>query len=105
MVCIVYLEDDYVQVELVIYWLCEVGYICMYFFSGWEFMSLLCRDIFDLLVFDWEVFDMSGYVVFGEVWVSGNKMLVLFVIQCDDELLIVGVFSQGVDDYMVKFVK
>ena len=102
---IAYLEDDHAQAELVTHWLREAGHTCMHLSSGREFMSLLRRDTFDLLVLDWEVPDMSGYAVLGEVRASGNKTPVLFATQRDDESSIVGALSQGADDYMVKPVK
>ena len=67
---IAYLEDDHAQAELVTHWLREAGHTCMHLSSGREFMSLLRRDTFDLLVLDWEVPDMSGYAVLGEVRAS-----------------------------------
>lgn len=102
---IAYLEDDHAQAELVTHWLRESGHTCTHLSSGREFMSLLRRDTFDLLVLDWEVPDMSGYAVLEEVRASGNKTPVLFATQRDDESSIVGALNQGADDYMVKPVK
>ena len=60
---IAYLEDDMAQAELVTHWLKEAGHNCIHLASGREFMSLLRRDTFDILVLDWEVPDMNGYAV------------------------------------------
>ena len=102
---IAYLEDDMAQAELVTHWLKEAGHNCIHMASGREFMSLLRRDTFDILVLDWEVPDMNGYAVLEEVRASGNRTPVLFATQHDDESSIVGALSQGADDYMVKPTK
>ncbi len=102
---IAYLEDDMAQAELVTHWLKEAGHNCIHMASGREFMSLLRRDTFDVLVLDWEVPDMNGYAVLEEVRASGNRTPVLFATQRDDESSIVGALSQGADDYMVKPTK
>ncbi|MDX1802819.1 MAG: response regulator transcription factor [Alcanivorax sp.] len=102
---IAYLEDDKAQAELVSHWLQEAGHSCVHLASGREFMSLLRRDTFDLLVLDWEVPDMNGYAVLEEVRASGNRTPILFATQRDDESSIVGALTQGADDYMVKPTK
>ena len=102
---IAYLEDDMAQAELITHWLKEAGHNCIHMASGREFMSLLRRDTFDILVLDWEVPDMNGYAVLEEVRASGNRTPVLFATQRDDESSIVGALSQGADDYMVKPTK
>jgi DNA-binding response OmpR family regulator len=102
---IAYLEDDMAQAELVTHWLKEAGHNCIHMASGRDFMSLLRRDTFDILVLDWEVPDMNGYAVLEEVRASGNRTPVLFATQRDDESSIVGALSQGADDYMVKPTK
>ena len=102
---IAYLEDDMAQAELVTHWLQEAGHNCIHLANGRDFMSLLRRDTFDILVLDWEVPDMNGYAVLEEVRASGNRTPVLFATQRDDESSIVGALSQGADDYMVKPTK
>lgn len=102
---IAYLEDDMAQAELVTHWLQEAGHNCIHLANGRDFMSLLRRDTFDILVLDWEVPDMNGYAVLEEVRASGNQTPVLFATQRDDESSIVGALSQGADDYMVKPTK
>ena len=96
---IAYLEDDMAQAELVTHWLKEAGHNCIHMASGREFMSLLRRDTFDILVLDWEVPDMNGYAVLEEVRASGNRTPVLFATQRDDESSIVGALSQGAVSY------
>lgn len=102
---IAYLEDDAAQAELVRHWLDEAGHSCQHQGNGRDFMSLLRRETFDLLVLDWEVPDMSGFAVLEELRASGNKVPVLFATQRDDEQSIVGALSHGADDYMIKPVR
>lgn len=102
---IAYLEDDAAQAELVKHWLTDAGHSCVHSGNGRDFMSLLRRETFDLLVLDWEVPDMSGFAVLEELRAAGNKVPVLFATQRDDEASIVGALSHGADDYMVKPVR
>lgn len=102
---IAYLEDDAAQAAMVRHWLEEAGHSCMHQANGRDFMSLLRRETFDLLVLDWEVPDMTGFAVLEELRLSGNKVPVLFATQRDDEASIVGALSQGADDYMIKPVR
>lgn len=102
---IAYLEDDAAQAELVRHWLVEAGHSCTHHGSGRDFMSLLRRETFDLLVLDWEVPDMTGFAILEELRAAGNKVPVLFATQRDDETSIVGALSHGADDYMVKPVR
>lgn len=73
--------------------------------SGREFMVMMHRDTFDLLLLDWEVPDMSGREVLAELRANGNAVPVLFATQRDDEASIVGALHDGADDYMVKPVR
>ncbi len=102
---IAYLEDDTAQADLVQHWLAEAGHTCMHCTNGREFMVLMRRETFDLLLLDWEVPDMSGRQVLDELRAAGNAVPVLFATQRDDESSIVGALSSGADDYMVKPVR
>jgi len=102
---IAYLEDDKTQAELIRNWLTEAGHTCMHSASGREFMVMMRRETFDLLLLDWEVPDMSGREVLSEVRASGNAVPVLFATQRDDEASIVGALKDGADDYMIKPVQ
>lgn len=99
---IAYLEDDKDQASLVKLWLEEGGHSCSHCDRGRDFMSLLRRETFDLLVLDWEVPDMSGLAVLEELRTLGNRVPVIFTTQRDDEGSIVSALSTGADDYMVK---
>ncbi|MEY1660799.1 response regulator transcription factor [Isoalcanivorax beigongshangi] len=102
---IAYLEDDQAQAELIQHWLTEAGHTCNHCASGREFMVLMRRETFDLLLLDWEVPDFSGLSVLEELRQSGNAVPVLFATQRDDEASVVGALSAGADDYMVKPVR
>lgn len=83
-----------------------VGYMCYVFKEGKVLKKCLQCEMFDLLVFDWNVFDMFGEEVFK--WVCVNQieysLLIIFMMSCDDEVGIMQIFNVGVDDYVVKFV-
>lgn len=102
---IAYLEDDAAQAELIQHWLTEAGHNCMHSASGREFMVMMRRETFDLLLLDWEVPDMSGREVLAELRANGNAVPVLFATQRDDEASIVGALKDGADDYMIKPVR
>ena len=102
---IAYLEDDTAQADMVKHMLAEAGHSCMHCTNGREFMVLMRRETFDLLLLDWEVPDMSGRDVLNELRGNGNPVPVLFATQRDDEASIVGALSHGADDYMVKPVR
>ena len=99
---IAYLEDDQDQANLVKMWLEESGHTCVHCDSGRDFMAMLRRETFDLLVLDWEVPDMSGLSVLEELRALGNRVPVIFTTQRDDEGSIVSALTAGADDYMVK---
>src|SRR5690606_29805968 len=71
---IAYLEDDTAQADLVQHWLAEAGHTCMHCTNGREFMVLMRRETFDLLLLDWEVPDMSGRQVLDELRAAGNAV-------------------------------
>jgi len=97
------LEDDPCQTDLVKLWLQEAGHTCHSFSRSKEFMRVLARDSFDLLLIDWELPDVNGDIVLE--WVRVNvrdNVPVLFATARDREDDIVRVLRAGADDYLVK---
>lgn len=97
------LEDDPCQTDLVKMWLQEAGHTCHAFSRSKEFMRVLARDSFDLLLIDWELPDVNGDIVLE--WVRLNvrdNVPVLFATARDREDDIVRVLRAGADDYLVK---
>lgn len=96
-------EDDVSQADLVRIWLVGAGHACHTFARGREFMRVMARDSFDLLVLDWELPDVNGDAILA--WVRANvrePVPVLFTTARDAEADIVQALKAGADDYLVK---
>jgi DNA-binding response OmpR family regulator len=96
-------EDDASQADLVRIWLVGAGHACHTFARGREFMRVMARDSFDLIVLDWELPDVNGDAVLA--WVRANvrePVPVLFTTARDAEADIVQALKAGADDYLVK---
>jgi DNA-binding response OmpR family regulator len=96
-------EDDASQADLVRLWLVGAGHACHTFGRGREFMRVMTRDSFDLLVLDWELPDVNGDAILA--WVRANvreAVPVLFTTARDAEADIVAALKAGADDYLVK---
>jgi DNA-binding response OmpR family regulator len=97
------LEDDPSQADLIRLWLIGAGHTCHCFARGREFMRVMARDSFDLLMFDWELPDVNGDAVL--TWVRANvrdNIPVLFATARANEQDIVHALKSGADDYLVK---
>jgi DNA-binding response OmpR family regulator len=96
-------EDDPSQADLVRVWLIGAGHSCHVFARGREFMRVMARDSFDLLLLDWELPDVNGDAILA--WVRSNirdAIPVLFATARDSEADIVKALRAGADDYLVK---
>ncbi len=97
------LEDDPNQAELIRFWLEQNGDSLEAFATGGEFRSGFSANDFDLLVFDWQLPDISGLDVLD--WLRRelkSTIPVLFITSRDNETSIVTALDHGADDYMVK---
>lgn len=97
------LEDDPSQADLVRLWLSGAGHSVHAYSRSREFMRVLTRDSFDLLLLDWELPDLNGDAVLA--WVRENvreNVPVLFATARDSEEDIVSALRAGADDYLVK---
>jgi DNA-binding response OmpR family regulator len=96
-------EDDPSQSDLVRVWLAGAGHSCHVFARGREFMRVMARDSFDVLLLDWELPDVNGDAILA--WVRANirdSIPVLFTTARDAEADIVKALRAGADDYLVK---
>jgi DNA-binding response OmpR family regulator len=96
-------EDDASQADLVRLWLVGAGHTCHTFGRGRDFMRVMTRDSFDLLVLDWELPDVNGDAILA--WVRANvrePVPILFTTARDAEGDIVTALKAGADDYLVK---
>jgi DNA-binding response OmpR family regulator len=96
-------EDDLAQSDLVRVWLAGAGHGCHVFARGRDFMRVMARDSFDVLILDWELPDVNGDAVLA--WVRANirdPIPILFTTARDAEADIVQALKAGADDYLVK---
>ena len=97
------LEDDPAQADLMRSVIKAMGHCCQAYDSGREFLRILQRESFDMLVLDWSVPDLSGLEILH--WVRSheeNRVPVLFVTNRADERDMIQVMDAGADDYMSK---
>jgi DNA-binding response OmpR family regulator len=97
------LEDDPHQTELIRVWLEEGDYSLVSFASGGEFKAGFNQHRFDLLLFDWQLPDISGLDMLDWLRLELKSNLpVLFITSRDNETSIVTALDHGADDYLVK---
>ena len=97
------LEDDEDQGNLIKAWLEEGGYRCFYYPGAREFMRVLQRDSFDLLILDWMLPESSGIEVLK--WARDHvdwHIPVIFITRKDADEDVVYALEQGADDYVAK---
>lgn len=97
------LEDDQDQAVLLESWLNDSGHDCLHFETSHDFLRMVNRENFDLLVLDWMLPESSGIEVLSKVRESTDWLIpILFVTQKNSEQDIVTALESGADDYMVK---
>ncbi|HEX7643526.1 MAG TPA: response regulator transcription factor [Burkholderiaceae bacterium] len=100
------LDDDRSQTDLVCQVLTAAGHICHPFASGKEMLAQLRRELYDMLVIDWQVPDLSGAEVLR--WAREKlppTLPVLFMTSRSGEDDIVAGLAAGADDYMIKPIR
>ena len=98
------LEDDLAQATQMVLAVKKMGYGCKHYSSGKELMSAL-RDpeMFDLLILDWELPEITGKDVL--TWVRSNigySLPILFLTSRTSEEDLVEAIEAGADDYISK---
>lgn len=99
-------EDDREQSALIREILTSAGHQCESFTTGNQFLRALRDSVFDLVVLDWQLPDVSGYDIV--TWVrqnAGRHPPILFLTNRSLEQDIVSGLGAGADDYMVKPVR
>ena len=100
------LDDDPSQTDLVCQVLTAAGHVCHPYQSGKEMVAQLRKELYDMLVIDWQVPDLSGAEVLR--WVRDKlspTMPVLFMTSRAGEDDIVAGLAAGADDYMIKPIR
>lgn len=97
------LEDSPEEAAAVQNLLGQSGYDVVHQSNGKDFLDMLRRDTFDVLMLDWNVPDLSGYEVLlrvrGELQ---SNVLVLMLTARDGEFEVVQALNGGADDYLTK---
>jgi DNA-binding response OmpR family regulator len=97
------LEDDATQQELYKLWFSAAPHSCRCAASVKDFVDLLQKARFDVLLIDWMLPESSGEMALR--WVRENlgwEIPVIFITSRDTEVDIVTALRAGADDYVVK---
>jgi len=98
------LEDDAIQAQLVQQTLTRAGHTCTMFSRGEDLLAALAKkQVFNLLLLDWEVPGLTGLETLRRVRVHASKPLpVIFLTNRDREEDLVQALQAGADDYVIK---
>jgi two-component system response regulator RegX3 len=99
---IAFLEDDPIFASEISEVLQSVGHDVDTFLLGRECLKALNMNLYDIVVLDWEVPDMSGTEVLASLKIKGNYPPVIFLTGRDAEEDVAAVIESGADDYIVK---
>lgn len=100
------LEDDPIESRLIQRILGDAGHECTAFATGQSLINALRHQIFDLLILDWHLPDITGKDVIE--WVRkniGEDIVVMFLTNRVLEENIVTGLMAGADDYMTKPIR
>lgn len=100
------LEDDDDQSALLDLWLSDAGYDVDVYRTGPEFIRATQSRVFDLMLLDWNLPEMSGFEVLE--WVRMNvrtRVPIIFLTTRTEEKHIVAALEAGADDYVTKPAK
>lgn len=100
------LEDDPIESRLIHKIVTDAGHECTTFMTGKAMIAALDSDMFDLLILDWHLPDMTGKDVIE--WVRkniGEDIVVMFLTnRVLEENIVMGLMA-GADDYMTKPIR
>ncbi|MES2297441.1 MAG: response regulator transcription factor [Pseudomonadota bacterium] len=97
------LDSERSQADLICQVLTTAGHICHGFSNGKDLLGQLRKDSYDMLIFDWQVTDMSGVELIRrakEKMPANTPMMFLTSSSGEDD--IVAGLGAGADDYMIK---
>ena len=100
---IAFLEDDPAQAEILIHWLEKADHSCHHFNTGESFLDSVYRESYDLVLLDWQLPDIPGDYVLGQIRKNIDWPIpVIFITNRTREEDIVLALRSGADDYMSK---
>ncbi|ABR91568.1 two-component response regulator [Janthinobacterium sp. Marseille] len=100
---IVTLEDNPLESRAIHKVVTDAGHECTTFMTGKAMISALANDMYDLLILNWNLQDISGMEVIR--WVkesAGNDISVIVLADCAREDEIVEILMAGADDCIRK---
>lgn len=100
------LEDDPIESKLIEQIVTAAGHECVSFSEGHALIAALRHQVFDMLILDWHLPDMTGKEVIE--WVRGNvgeNVVVMFLTNRVLEENIVTGLMAGADDYVTKPIR
>lgn len=100
------LEDDPIESKLIYQIVTAAGHECVTFHEGKSLIAALRQQMFDLLILDWHLPDMTGKDVIEWVRTNvGEDIVVMFLTNRVLEENIVTGLMAGADDYMTKPIR
>ena len=96
------LDNDRSQADLICQVLTSAGHACQTFDSGKELLAQLRKDSFDLLIFDFQLPDLSGAELLRRAKEKMSAVPMIFLTNSTGEDDIVAGVSAGADDYLIK---
>ncbi len=96
------LDNDRSQADLICQVLTSAGHTCQTFDSGKELLAQLRKDSFDLLIFDFQVADVSGAELLRRAKEKLSAVPMVFLTNSTGEDDIVAGVGAGADDFMIK---
>lgn len=96
------LDNDRSQADLICQVLTSAGHACQTFDSGKELLAQLRKDSFDLLIFEFQLPDLSGAELLRRAKEKMSAVPMIFLTNSTGEDDIVAGVSAGADDYLIK---
>lgn len=97
------LDDEEIELELIKHTMLAMGHECVTFSDGTLLLRAMNREVFDVLLLDWQMPGISGLDVVR--WARENlekRVPILFITNRNDERDVVDALTAGADDFMVK---
>lgn len=99
---ILYIEDDLGLAELVRRKLSRAGFYINHVDSGEHGLAALKEHVFDVVLIDFYLPDMNGFVVLESVLKIANNLSCIMISSADDIELMVKAIKQGAEDFVLK---
>lgn len=96
------LDNDRSQADLICQVLTSAGHACQSFDSGKELLAQLRKDSFDLLIFEFQLPDLTGAELLRRAKEKMSAVPMIFLTNSTGEDDIVAGVSAGADDYLIK---